>query len=248
MKILNLAKLFSISFFTLLGTLGVFVGQSYAVGTPASIHSANGLSKEAINQEFLILASRDCQENDGMGCQEKDNMDCEESVRGHRGGKGHHRGSDCKDMKHQRGKKHGMKRGMGHGMGHGMGRGPGLDGEAQCPQTRSTARAPENIYNKTNPLENNPDNIEKGRMLFQLDSQPTCTVCHGSGDGLGMMSGGLNPPPRNFMCQETMGSIPDGQLFWIIKNGSEGTGMPSFSDLGDEQIWKLIIFIRTLSE
>jgi len=137
---------------------------------------------------------------------------------------------------------------MGHGRMHGMGRGPGLDGEAQCPQDRSTAKAPEAIYSKTNPLESTPENIEKGRLLFTLDAQPTCTVCHGSGNGLGMMSGGLNPPPRNFMCKETMQNISDGQLFWIIKNGSSGTGMPAFSDLNVEQIWQLVHYIRQLSK
>ena len=133
-------------------------------------------------------------------------------------------------------------------MGYGMGRGPGLEGEAQCPQTRSTAKAPELLFSKTNPLESTTDNIEKGRMLFQLDAQPTCTICHGSGNGLGMMSGGLNPPPRNFTCKETMDDIPDGQLFWIIRNGSAGTGMPAFSDLNDDQIWQLIHYIRQFSQ
>lgn len=142
----------------------------------------------------------------------------------------------------------GHRRGRGHGMRHGMGRGPGIAGEAQCPQPRSTAKAPEDFFNITNPLEGTTENIEKGRLLFQLDAQPTCTVCHGSGDGLGMMSGGLTPPPRNFMCKDTMEKISDGQLFWIIKNGSPGTGMPSFSDLSDEQVWQLIHFIRQLSQ
>lgn len=149
----------------------------------------------------------------------------------------------CEKGGHEKNCKH---KGMRHrrGMGHGMGRGPGLEGEAQCPQPRTTANAPTALYNKDNPLENNPDNIEKGRLLFQLDAQPSCTICHGSGNGLGMMSGGLNPPPRNFMCKETMEGIPDGQLFWVIKNGSPGTGMPAFSDLNDEQIWQIVLFIR----
>lgn len=145
-----------------------------------------------------------------------------------RGGKGHHRG-------------------RGHGMMHHGGSGPGLEGDAQCPQSRSTVQAPESLYNATNPLENSSENIEKGRLLFQLDAQPSCTMCHGSGDGLGMMSSGLNLPPRNFTCKETMDKIPDGQLFWIIKNGSPGTGMPAFDGLADRQIWQLIHFIRQLS-
>lgn len=98
-----------------------------------------------------------------------------------------------------------------------------------------------------NPLENTSENIEAGRVLFQLEVQPTCTMCHGFGDGRGIMADTLMPPPRNFSCKETMKDIPDGQLFGIITNGSEGTGMPAFFDLDDDQIWKLILYIRTLS-
>ncbi len=157
------------------------------------------------------------------GCEQGEHhMGCE------RGGKGHHKGS-------------------GHRMGHHRGSGPGLDGEAQCPQPRATAKAPESSYNATNPLGKSSDNIEKGRLLFQLDAQPSCTMCHGSGDGLGMMGAGLTPPPRNFTCKETMEQVSDGQLFWIIKNGSPGTGMPPFESLDDRQIWQLIHFIRQLS-
>ncbi|MGV7221942.1 MAG: c-type cytochrome [Nitrospinales bacterium] len=147
--------------------------------------------------------------------------------------------------------------GMGcgrHGDGHHRGMGPGGNyGErdevsAQCPQSRSTEKAPEPLFSSVNPLEKNSDNIEKGRLLFMLDAQPSCTACHGpNGDGLGMMGGALTPPPRNFTCSETMKKIPDGQLFWIIQNGSAGTGMPAFNYLADEEIWSLILFLRTFS-
>ena len=141
----------------------------------------------------------------------------------------------------------GQHRGGRHGMMHNGGSGPRLEGDAQCPQPRSTTKAPESLYNRTNPLENSPDNIEKGRLLFQLDTQPSCTMCHGSGNGLGMMGAGMTPPPRNFTFKETMEQIPDGQLFWIIKNGSSRTGMPPFKSLADRQIWQLVHFIRQLS-
>jgi mono/diheme cytochrome c family protein len=44
-----------------------------------------------------------------------------------------------------------------------------------------------------------------------------------------------------------MNDIPDGQLFWIIRNGSKGTAMPAFKDLKDEQIWHLILYIRSFA-
>ncbi len=45
-----------------------------------------------------------------------------------------------------------------------------------------------------------------------------------------------------------MRGIPDGQLFWIIKNGSSGTGMMVFSGLPDDQVWQLIHYIRSLAK
>jgi hypothetical protein len=45
-----------------------------------------------------------------------------------------------------------------------------------------------------------------------------------------------------------MEQISDGQLFWIIKNGSKGTSMPPYSKLSDRKIWQLIQYIRSLPE
>jgi len=56
------------------------------------------------------------------------------------------------------------------------------------------------------------------------------------------------PPPRNFTCGSMMKDIPDGQLFWIIKNGSPGTGMMSFAGLPDEQVWQLVHYIQSLAK
>jgi cbb3-type cytochrome c oxidase subunit III len=165
------------------------------------------------------------------------------------------RGKHCSEMSHEGGCPGGKggcpgRKGMGHrgGMGRGMHHGGGQSGPAQCPQPRTTVKAPEEFYNRTNPVENTPDNIEQGRLLFQLDAQPTCVLCHGGqGDGTGGFGANLNPPPRNFTCSETMKGISDGQLFWIIRNGSPDTGMPPFQDFQDEQIWSLINFIRSLA-
>jgi hypothetical protein len=41
--------------------------------------------------------------------------------------------------------------------------------------------------------------------------------------------------------------IPDGQLFWIIQNGSKGTGMMGFKTLKGEQIWQLVLYLRKFS-
>jgi hypothetical protein len=45
-----------------------------------------------------------------------------------------------------------------------------------------------------------------------------------------------------------MKNLPDGQLFWVIKNGSPGTGMMPFGNLSDDEVWELIHYIRSLAK
>ncbi len=45
-----------------------------------------------------------------------------------------------------------------------------------------------------------------------------------------------------------MKDIPDGQLFWIVKNGSPGTGMMPFSGLSDDEVRQRIHCLRTLAK
>ena len=119
-----------------------------------------------------------------------------------------------------------------------------------CPQPRKIKRAPGNFRKRTNPLPANASNVKAGETLFQRTAQPlACMNCHGvKGDGEGPMGAFLNPPPRNFTCAEIMQDISDGQMFWIIKNGSKGTGMMAFSTMPDNKIWQLIHYIRTLAK
>jgi hypothetical protein len=62
------------------------------------------------------------------------------------------------------------------------------------------------------------------------------------------MAKGLEPPPRNISCAQMMNKIPNGQLFWLIKNGSANTGMYTYSKLKDKEVWQLILFIRQFSK
>ncbi|MGB0909483.1 MAG: c-type cytochrome [Nitrospirales bacterium] len=119
-----------------------------------------------------------------------------------------------------------------------------------CPQPRNTKRAPGKFRTMTNPLEDSQANIDAGKTLFHETAMPlACKQCHGEkGDGNGPMGSALNPHPRNFTCSKTMKDISDGQMFWIIKNGSPGTGMMAFTGMPDNQIWQLIQYIRTLAK
>lgn len=118
-----------------------------------------------------------------------------------------------------------------------------------CPQPRFTENAPPDIYNRVNPLDPSMENILAGKALYEEKARPmACKLCHGiKGNGRGGMSMGVHPQPRNFTCEKTINDVPDGQLFWIISNGSPGTDMPAFEELEEEEIWQLIIYIRKLA-
>ena len=125
----------------------------------------------------------------------------------------------------------------------------GLEFEPICPQFRKTQQAPEEYLKLKNPLPPSHENIFAGQTLFHFDAKPgPCRVCHGiSGNGLGFLFRQLSPSPRNFTCSQTVDPLPDGQLFWIIRNGSPGTAMPAFKNLDEDQIWQLIHYIRHFS-
>lgn len=129
----------------------------------------------------------------------------------------------------------------------------GLGGSVQlissgiCLQKRKTQRAPGRYLKKKNPITPTPKNLAEGKRLFNKDAKPTvCRLCHGAkGNGNGSLARRLDPPPRNFTCAEVMSDLPDGQLFWVIQNGSRGTAMPAHkSTLKPVEIWQLILFIK----
>jgi mono/diheme cytochrome c family protein len=72
-----------------------------------------------------------------------------------------------------------------------------------------------------------------------------CATCHANdGSGRTMINSGLYPPAPDLRGRETQG-LTDGEIFSIIKNGIRFTGMPGFGG-GDEENWKLVLFIRHL--
>ncbi len=121
---------------------------------------------------------------------------------------------------------------------------------ASCVQKHKAKKAPAAYLKRENPLPATEAHFKAGKALFLKEAKPVaCQMCHGKkGDGKGPGAGGLNPNPRDFTCSPMMKDIPDGQLFWTIKNGSSGTGMMAFRKLKDEQVWQLVHYIRTLAK
>ena len=125
-----------------------------------------------------------------------------------------------------------------------------LPGPGECPQPRFTGKAPEPYFGRKNPLQATADELGPARHVYEGKvGRSNCAICHGiKGDGRGPIATLYDPPPRNFACAQTVNGIPDGQLFWIIKYGSPGTGMPPNPELDERQVWQLVLYLRQLAK
>ena len=103
----------------------------------------------------------------------------------------------------------------------------------------------------TNPIPATQESLEKGKRLFQ--GKAFCVTCHGKdGKGFGgdIEPGTLKGPlPRNFTDKEWQAARTDGELFWILKNGSKGTAMAPFIPLilTEEEAWQVLRYVRSFA-
>jgi cytochrome c len=99
---------------------------------------------------------------------------------------------------------------------------------------------------RNNPVPATPANLEKGKVLFE--GKGTCHNCHGkSGKGDGLAGQILNPSPRDFTNCGFHKKRTDGELFWVIRYGSPGTGMVSLIPgiITEEEAWTIINYERS---
>lgn len=100
----------------------------------------------------------------------------------------------------------------------------------------------------TNPFEATTENIEKGKAIFH--GKAFCVTCHGKdGKGFGDIPGLVGKLPRNFTDKAWQAARTDGELLWILKNGSPGTDMASFIPLilTEEEAWHILLYVRSFS-
>jgi mono/diheme cytochrome c family protein len=88
-----------------------------------------------------------------------------------------------------------------------------------------------------------PALVQAGARAF---SARGCANCHGApGVTWAKFSEGLRPDPPDL--KEVANDDPK-DLFWVIKNGINMTGMPSFGriEVPDQEIWTIVAFIKKL--
>jgi len=91
---------------------------------------------------------------------------------------------------------------------------------------------------------NDAQTVQAGAKAF---AEHRCVNCHGA-PGVTWLkySEGLNPDPPDL--KKVVDEITPAQLFWVVKNGINMTGMPSFQLAGvkDEEIWAIVAFLKKL--
>ena len=104
----------------------------------------------------------------------------------------------------------------------------------------------------TNPLPAGEDTVAKGKALYE--GKAFCKTCHGpDGKGLGadIAPGTLKGPlPRDFTDKKWQAARTDGELFWILKHGSQGTAMAPFIPLvlTEEEAWQVLRYVRSFGQ
>ncbi len=115
-------------------------------------------------------------------------------------------------------------------------------------QDHVTPTAPAEYLAMENPFEADDEDVLKAAKRIY---KRKCKKCHGTaGDGKGSAADEIEIKPTAFHVAGYFEKTKDGQLYWIIEKGSEGTEMEGYGpgtdvNLSEEDMWKLVTFIRT---
>lgn len=109
-------------------------------------------------------------------------------------------------------------------------------------ETRVPKEILEEVQEIENPIPATEEQIEAGRKIYF--GKGLCVTCH-SKDGRGAVIPGHSP--RDFTDTKWQESRTDGELMWVLRNGSPGTGMPVRVGkvITEEEGWSVIHFVRT---
>lgn len=85
----------------------------------------------------------------------------------------------------------------------------------------------------------------RGGRLFR----EYCALCHGErGDGRGVRREGLTRPPRDFTDPGWRAPTSPQRVFFAIREGLQGTPMPGWKALSEEDGWDMTAYVLSLGE
>lgn len=95
-------------------------------------------------------------------------------------------------------------------------------------------RVPQKERGRSNPFATSREASEAGAKLFAEH----CAECHGKS------AQGEHGHPA--LVSARVRHATDGELQWLLRNGSLWNGMPSWSSLPEQQRWQIITYLRDL--
>lgn len=116
--------------------------------------------------------------------------------------------------------------------------------ETRAAQTARRMALPSGARDRRNPLAKSDEVLADARAHWA----DHCALCHANdGSGQTELGQGMYPPSPDMRKEPTQGRT-DGELFYIIENGIRLSGMPAWggSEVGEQDSWKLVHFIRHL--
>lgn len=82
-----------------------------------------------------------------------------------------------------------------------------------------------------------------GRELFARH----CAICHGErGDGRGIRRN-LSTRPQDFTDPAWRRRSPPRRVYYLIREGRQGTAMAGWKTLDADQVWDLVAYLRSLA-
>jgi mono/diheme cytochrome c family protein len=110
--------------------------------------------------------------------------------------------------------------------------------------TRNIWSIPPEALLVKNPIHDDPAVVAKQILPVYLDK---CAECHGeTGQGNGPQAKMYDPRPRTLTDAPHLGSVTDGELFYVISQGHKP--MPSYKKkLTEDQRWQLVHLVRAFS-
>ena len=111
-------------------------------------------------------------------------------------------------------------------------------------QPRVPPQLLEELQDMDNPYPASPERIELGKEIFF--GKGLCVTCH-SKSGKGTELPGHSP--RDFTDEKWQEIRTDGEMMWVLRNGSPGTAMPVQvgKRINEEEGWSVIHYIRTFA-